>query len=75
MSTVRAAEAAPFLTFDDLQARLCGASRSFIYSKIAAGELPRPAKIGGKSLWPRETIVAFERRLIDESIQSAPALA
>ena len=40
--------AATYLTFNDLRAKLGGRARSSIYRDLDAGRLPQPIKLGGK---------------------------
>lgn len=38
-----------YLTIPELREKLRGRSRSAIYSDIAAGRLPKPVKLGGRT--------------------------
>jgi predicted DNA-binding transcriptional regulator AlpA len=52
-----------FFSVPDLMSRW-GCSRAHIYNEIAKRRLPRPMKLGRKSLFPRSEIEAAEARLL-----------
>jgi predicted DNA-binding transcriptional regulator AlpA len=58
-----------YLTFADLQKHFGGVSRSWLYLQIEARSIPKPTKVGGKQLWHRAAIRAFDERLISEQIK------
>jgi len=45
-----------YLTFKQLRKKLGDRSRSAIYEDIAAGRLPKPIKLGGRSLFIDEEV-------------------
>jgi predicted DNA-binding transcriptional regulator AlpA len=47
-----------FLTFQDLQAKLGGRSRSSIYRDLEIGRLPKPVKFGARLYWNEAEIDA-----------------
>ena len=52
-----------YFTFPQLQARFAGASRGWLYTQLAAGNIPQPVKIGGRVLWLRSTIEKYEAEM------------
>lgn len=40
-----------YISFNDLQAKIGGRSRSSIYRDIAMGRLPQPLKFGARLYW------------------------
>lgn len=47
-----------YLTFQDLQAKIGGRSRSSVYRDIEAGRLPQPIKFGARLYWVESDIDA-----------------
>lgn len=45
-----------YLTFKQLRKKLGDRSRSAIYEDVAAGRLPKPIKLGGRSLFIDEEV-------------------
>jgi predicted DNA-binding transcriptional regulator AlpA len=56
-----------YLTLKQLREKLAGRSKSAIYCDLAAGRLPRPAKLGGRLLWSEEAVDAHLRALAAEA--------
>ncbi len=44
---------------------LVGMSRSWVFREVAAGNFPRPIKIGGASRWDSAQIEAYIATLLD----------
>ena len=40
-----------YISFDQLQEKLCGSSRSAIYVDLEKGRLPKPLKLGRRLYW------------------------
>lgn len=47
-----------YLTFQDLQQKLGGRSRSSIYRDLDLGRLPKPIKFGARLYWNEDEIEA-----------------
>ena len=52
-----------YLSFDELQEKLAGRSRSSIYRDLRNGRLPQPFKIGGRPLWSEAEVEEAIARL------------
>lgn len=49
----------PALLLSDFSAAaLMGVSRATLWRRVAAGEFPRPVKLGGRTLWRRDELLA-----------------
>lgn len=68
MSVTNSNEASKYLTFRDLQARFANASKGWLYARLAAGEIPAPTRFGGRALWLRTVIDAWENRIESEQL-------
>lgn len=53
----------PALLSDKLLGSYLSLSRRSVWRAVATGELPKPLKLGGKSLWRREDVDAQIKRL------------
>lgn len=74
MSDATSSEASKYLTFRDLQARFAGASKSWLYARLAAGEIPTSVRLGGRALWLRSVIDTWEAKIeADQLAKLAPA--
>jgi predicted DNA-binding transcriptional regulator AlpA len=54
------AEDSPFMEIPAVCRHYGGRSRSWVYTAVANGDLPAPVKIGGKILFSRSKILAFD---------------
>jgi len=68
MSKTTSNEVSKYMTFTDFQARLAGASKSWMYARLAAGEIPPPVRFGGRALWLRSVIEAWESQIEAEQL-------
>lgn len=60
-----------FLSMREVQTFLGGKSRSSIYRWIAAGEFPKPIKIGGNSsVWPLETLMEWRKSVMSMEVHN-----
>lgn len=60
-----------FFSVRDLTARW-GCSRAHVYNQIALGRLPKPMKLGRRSLWARHLIEAAEAKLLAAAARTEP---
>lgn len=60
----------PWMTYADVAKHYC-ASRQWVYDAARKGDIPSPLRVGGKQLFKRATILAFdiecERRAQEET--------
>ncbi len=60
------------LLSDATAAALMGVSRATLWRRVAAGEFPRPIKLGGRTLWRRDELLAVvEKATADRDGQEA----
>jgi predicted DNA-binding transcriptional regulator AlpA len=58
ISAITNSPGAAFLMADGEAAAFIGVSRSTLWRRVAAGEFPPPIKLGGRTLWRRDELLA-----------------
>lgn len=57
----------PAVLLSDFSASaLMGVSRATLWRRVASGEFPRPIKLGGRTLWRRDELLAVIERATAE---------
>lgn len=65
--------ASPWMSYNEVCAHYDDASRSWVYSAVASGDLPAPVSIGGKRLFSRSAIFARDAERVAEAERETQA--
>ena len=52
----------PYLNADQVRDHFGGASKTWLWAAVRRGDIPKPDKIGGKTLWSRKSLTTFDEQ-------------